>query len=293
MVSRCSSIDPLGSQREEGTAVKRNNHVRLVAIVVVWYLIAVVPSMFIDTCRDGTCNSTGEMLATAFLPLLGVVFTIGVEMAIYREAFSAAVNRLGLSRFNGRSVWLAVLITSPLILFFPAVGAMIGEPITFVAHWPWLVLSIALTNGISEETLFRGLIFGHMRETRTFWKAALISTAYFAGVHVPLVAFNGWLIGGISILVAVPTSFLMAYLYEQGDNTIWGSAVAHTIINTMGMLFLFSDETTSMFAPLYLVLTIVVAVPFMVSAYRRRHFPDDDGIETSLVGRREGEPLSA
>ena len=86
MVSRFSSIDPLGSEREEGTAVKRNNHVRLVAIVVVWYLIAVVPSMFIDTCRDGTCYSTGEMLATAFLPLLGVVFTIGVEMASYRES---------------------------------------------------------------------------------------------------------------------------------------------------------------------------------------------------------------
>jgi membrane protease YdiL (CAAX protease family) len=234
------------------------------------------------------------MLATALLPLLAIVFTIGVEMAAQREGLIAALRRLGVSRFNSRSVWLAVLITSPLILFFPAVAAMTGEPLTLVSHWPWLVASIALTNGISEETMFRGLIFGQMRETRTFWKAAVISTAYFAGVHVPLVVFNGWLIGGISILVAVPTSFLFAYLYEQGDNTIWGSAVAHTIINTMGMLFLFSHETTTAFAPLYLVLTIVVAVPLMVSAYRGRHYVRSGAnIEATPAVSRDSEALSA
>jgi membrane protease YdiL (CAAX protease family) len=267
--------------RGKEKVVKRSIHVRLAAAVVVWYLLAVVPSRLIDTCRDGTCDSAREMLATALLPLLAIVFTVGVEMAAQREGLTAALKRLGVSRFNGKSVWLAMLITSPLILFFPAVAAMTSEPLTLVSYWPWLVVSIALTNGISEETMFRGLIFGHMRKTRTFWRAALISTAYFAGVHVPLIAFNGWLIGGISILVAVPTSFLFAYLYEQGDNTIWGSAVAHTIINTMGMLFLFSDETTMVSGPLYLVLTIVVAVPFMVSAYRRRRGHQKDQLASS------------
>lgn len=287
-------MDPLGSDCEEGKTVKRNIHVRLAMIVVVWYLLAVVPSMFIETCRVGACDTWGAMLATAVLPLLAVAFTVVVEMTTYRESFSAALRRLGVSRFGGRSVWLAVMITSPLILFFPAIAALTGEPLSLISSWPWLVLSIALTNGISEETMFRGLIFGHMRETRTFWRAALISTAYFAGVHAPLVAFNGWLIGGISILVAVPTSFLFAYLYEQGDNTIWGPAVAHTITNTMGMLFLFSDETTAVFAPLYLVLTIVVAVPFMVSAYRRRHsVRDEEDIEAPPAVSRNSEPLSA
>jgi membrane protease YdiL (CAAX protease family) len=285
---------PIESECEEGKVMKRNIHVRLAAIVFVWYLIAVAPLIFIDNCRDGTCDSAGEMLSTALLPLLGVLFTIGVAMAFRRESLPAALARLGVSRVSGRSVWLALLLTSPLVLFFPAVAAITGEPLTLAAYWPWLVLSIALTNGISEETMLRGLIFGHMRETRTFWKAALISTAYFAGVHVPLVVFNGWLIGGIAILVAVPTSFLFAYLYEQGGNTIWGSAVAHTIINAMGMLFVFSDETTGVSGLLYLVLTILVTAPFMVSAYRRRHsVRDGETIEATPAVRRDSEPLSA
>jgi membrane protease YdiL (CAAX protease family) len=271
--------------------VRRSIYVRLAVIVAVWYLLAVVPSMLIDTCRDGTCDSGGEMLATALLPLVAVVFTVGVEMAASRSSWTAALKRLGVSRFDGRSVWSAVLVTSPLLLYFPAVAAVTGEQLTPVPAWPWLVLSIALTNGIGEETLFRGLIFGHLRETRTFWSAALISTAYFAGVHVPLILFNGWLIGGIAILVAVPTAFLFAYLYEHGGNTIWASAVSHTIINSMGMLFLFSDATTAMAGPLYLVLTIVVTVPFVVRAYRGRRDPQNEQVASprdSVYGMSPG-----
>jgi hypothetical protein len=87
---------------------------------------------------------------------------------------------------------------------------------------------------------------------------------------------------------------VFAYLYEQGDDTIWGSAVARTTINTMGMLFLFSHETTTAFAPLYLVLAIVVAVPLMVSAYRGRHYVrGGESIEAAPAVSRDSEALSA
>jgi membrane protease YdiL (CAAX protease family) len=84
--------------------------------------------------------------------------------------------------------------------------------------------------GIAEEVLFRGYLFGHVREGRPFWRAAMVSCAAFVAVHLFMFLTLPWPIALASVLLAAVLSLPLAYLFELGGRTIWAPAFLHFIV---------------------------------------------------------------
>jgi ABC-type Mn2+/Zn2+ transport system permease subunit len=116
--------------------------------------------------------------------------------------------------------------------------------------------------------MMRGFVFRHLREGRSFWRAAALSTVYFAAYHVVLIFTAGPLIGIIAVIIAIPAGFLQAFIYERGNNTIWGAALGHAVYNGLAFSFVFSADIQPMASSLYLVVGILVSTIMLVWAYR-------------------------
>jgi membrane protease YdiL (CAAX protease family) len=116
--------------------------------------------------------------------------------------------------------------------------------------------------------MFRGLVFRHLRPGRTFWRAATVSVLFFAGAHVPLLLVHDTVIGIATILLALPTGYLTAYLYEDGRNTIWGCALFHTVNNGIPFVVMINPDIQLVAASLYILVGMVTAGGFVVWAFR-------------------------
>jgi membrane protease YdiL (CAAX protease family) len=119
--------------------------------------------------------------------------------------------------------------------------------------------------------MMRGYVFQHLRQGRGFWRAATLSTVYFAGYHLPLILTAGPMIGIVGVVFAVPMGFLTAYIYERGENTIWGPALLHAVTNGLAYIFVYTPETQAIASSLYLGVGILTSIIMMVWAYRANY----------------------
>jgi membrane protease YdiL (CAAX protease family) len=84
---------------------------------------------------------------------------------------------------------------------------------------------------ISEELLFRGVIFSGLRKSMSLWPAALISSCVWALLH---------LVSGNLAVAAVLAIFgmFLAWSYER-SGSLWTPICAHAFNNTLAVLALF------------------------------------------------------
>jgi membrane protease YdiL (CAAX protease family) len=176
------------------------------------------------------------------IPLAIIALPILLEMLLYRKNLSQALSDVGLTRFNGTGIRIAALYLLPLLAFYPLLALLTNTPLTMQPNWPWLLLNVVLVNGLAEEIMMRGFVFRHIRESRLFWRAAALATVYFAAYHVVLVFTAGLLIGIFAIIIAIPAGLLTAYVYERGDNTIWGPALFHAAYNAPALILVFPSS---------------------------------------------------
>jgi membrane protease YdiL (CAAX protease family) len=242
---------------------------KMAVIVTVWYLGLTYLPQIIGTCVDGECGfSAVEIVVSYAIPLAFMVIPIGLEMLLYRKGFAQALNDIGITRFRWTGIRIAAVYVLPLALFFPLLALTTNSPLTLQANWQWRFLNILIVNGLAEEIMMRGFVFRHMREGRSFWHAAALSTAYFAAYHLPLVFSAGVVVGVIGVISAVPLGFLTAYSYERGGSTIWGPAVLHAANNALVMLFALRAEVQPAASALYILLGIVVSTLMLLQVYR-------------------------
>jgi len=220
----------------------------------------------LGTCFDGSCGFTPlEVAVSIAVPVAFFALPVALECGLFRRRPLAALRDLGLTRPRAGGVVLAGLFALPLAAYFPALAVATGSPLALQPHWPWLLLGVALNNGLAEETMMRGFVFRHLREGRTFWRAAALSTAYFAAYHVPLVFTQGPAIGTAAIVLAVPTGFVTALLYERGGNTVWAPVLMHVANNGLVMLVV----PPVPWAPLgYMALSTLTGVALLTASKR-------------------------
>jgi membrane protease YdiL (CAAX protease family) len=85
---------------------------------------------------------------------------------------------------------------------------------------------------VSEELLFRGVLFGALRERYGFWSSALTSGILFGLIHM-------------SLVYVLPLSLLgviLAWLYER-TGSLWPPIVLHVTQNALVLFMLFSGLT--------------------------------------------------
>ena len=243
--------------------------IRLAVIVIVWYLALAFLPQIVGTCFDGECSfSIGEIITSFAIPLTVIALPVMLEMVLYRQNLSQALSDIGLTRFSWTGIRITAIYLLPLLFFFPLFTLLTNTPLVTQPNWQWLILNVVFVNGLAEEIMMRGFVFRHLREGRPFWRAAALSTVYFAAYHLVLIFTAGPLIGIIAVVVAIPAGFLTAYVYERGNNTIWGSALFHTLYNGPAFVFAFPSDVQPIASSLYLVVGIVVSTLVLVRAYR-------------------------
>ncbi|WP_138469397.1 CPBP family intramembrane glutamic endopeptidase [Poseidonocella sp. HB161398] len=90
-----------------------------------------------------------------------------------------------------------------------------------------LVLANSMLVGLSEETMFRGVLFSALRERLRIWPAILWTTGAFGAVHL----FNGVLTGEVAVsalqAVAASCTGLMLLAIRLRTGSIWTAIAIH------------------------------------------------------------------
>ena len=201
--------------------------------------------------------------------MLVVAATVAMERLLLRRQ-RGAVRHLGLGRPSGTGIvatgGVAVLLLALALLFVRVTG------LTPALYPGWIALLPGLfaQGGIAEEVLFRGYLFGHLREGRTFWRAAAASMLPFVSVHLLLFFSMPWPIALASLLLAVVISFPLAHLFELGGNTIWAPAILHFVIQGTVKVVVFPYGAESFALAWMAASAMVPLVVFAVKAATRR-----------------------
>lgn len=193
----------------------------------------------LDTLTDTTL---GQLLAGGLIyaaVLLVVVLPIWI-----RRGKGYVARLLGVDKRPNRSIWwlpfllwtaymAATIIAAILASYLPWVDSEQAQDVGFdnlTQPLEYLVAFIALVviPPVAEELLFRGYLFGRLRERLGFWATTIAVSVVFGIVHMQ------WNVG---IDVAVLSVFL-CYLRER-TGTIWASMVLHAIKNGLAYFLLF------------------------------------------------------
>ena len=174
------------------------------------------------------------LIVTTIMVLAAVLF----ERQAFKHAAAEGLRAIGYGRPNPRAILVAAIIGLIMLAFFPIFSLMTGAQIALKAGWLWILVGAIALNGIGEETLFRGYVFGGLRREAglSFRQAGFISMAIFAAVHLLLFIGNPFFVGFLGTLVAVSAAFPMAYLFERGNNTIWAPVVLHVATHTIRLV---------------------------------------------------------
>jgi uncharacterized protein len=176
-----------------------------------------------------TLGNVGVQLATA-LGFLLVPMAIAAQQGA--KGMGEILWRLGLRHFRPSAFkWMAAAV-GVYLLFATFYSLLIVEPkqkdiAEGFGAVPVQVLLIVVAAPISEETCFRGMLYGGLRERLPKLPAALIGGLIFGGLH----ALTG--------LTAVPPlivfGFVLCLLYEKTGSIVPG-ILLHMLNNSVALL---------------------------------------------------------
>jgi membrane protease YdiL (CAAX protease family) len=219
---------------------------------------------------DRTAQLTHSTLGEAGVLICAVVVATAlvVEKLLFNRSLPEALRALGLGYPHPRTMLVALFVSAMLLAFYPAFSLVTGAKLTWRDNWFWLAVGLFAQAGIAEEVLFRGYLFGHFRNKRTFWHAAMLSLLPFVAVHLLLFASLDWSIALASTLLSVATVFPFCYICDRNRRTIWASAVIHWVIQGAIELVIVPD---GFYLPVAIGwMTICATVPYFVFAFRKQ-----------------------
>ena len=179
-------------------------------------------------------------------PVLLFLWGVGAILVAERLVFSGTVREslraLGFVRARMSTVVVALLVTLPMWAFLPLFARFTGIGVTLRPGWIQLLVGVVLVNGITEEAIHRGFVFGHLCRGRTFMTAATISATLFAAQHLYIIATMGPTVGLASVMLALLLAFPMAFVFERGGNSIVGPAILHTSSNAPAIMLVLPQD---------------------------------------------------
>lgn len=229
----------------------------LIGFVVLWAVL------------DQGAALSGSMRGEAGLLVCAVVIAaaVFVERTGFRRPPVAALRDLGFRWPHWRATLLTLALSLALLAFFPLYGLATGVPITLQPNAAWLALGMLAQGGIAEETVFRGFLFRHLREGRTFWQAAWISAIPFVAVHLTLFLTLDPAVAAASVAVALALSFPFAWLFERGGNSVLLPAMLHFAVQ--GLVKLIAVPDAAQFTTLAIAwMAVSASLPWAVSLLR-------------------------
>lgn len=197
----------------------------------------------------------------------GVGAILAAERLLFSGTLGESVRVIGFVPARTPAVVVAFLVSVPMWLFLPIFARFNGVAVTLRTDWLALLAGVVLVNGIAEEVIHRGFVFGHLRRGRSFASAATVSAMLFAAQHLYLVLTIGWAPGLASVLLAAFLAFPMAYLFERGGRSIGGPAILHTSSNAPVLIFAFPGSFVA--TALVPHMGVILIALYLVFAFRR------------------------
>ena len=191
--------------------------------VVLFGALRLLVDYFSLTFDAGLLVSLGELLL--LLPVWWLaVHKYGVAWsALGLRPFATAMVGTGCRLMFGS--FLFNFVYGSLLAFFGLRMQVDLVPIFQEVASPWLLfLGGAVIAPIVEEIFFRGFLFAGLRSHYGWQKAAVISSAIFAVLHLTPTA----------ILPIFILGYIFAYLYHRSDS-IWPAILMHVLTNTLAL----------------------------------------------------------
>jgi membrane protease YdiL (CAAX protease family) len=167
-------------------------------------------------------GQAGVLVAAAVIAAL-----VAVEGLAFGQSPRAALLWLGFGRPAGRAVIVAVGLSLLLLTVVPVYAGIRGAALAAYPGWPGLLPGLFAQGGVAEEALFRGYLFRHLRQGRSFWHAAALAAGPFALAHLYLFAILPWPVAMASTLLSITLTVPLARLFELGGNSLWPPALLH------------------------------------------------------------------
>ena len=200
--------------------------------------------------------------AGLLIGLIIVTATLILQRLFFDQTFAASARAVGLGWPMLRGMVVAVALGVLLVLTLPFFAWITNISVGMQPGWVSMIPGLFAQAGVAEETLFRGYLFGNIRRRHSFWRAALLSSAPFAAVHLFLFLTMPWPIALAALFLSIAMSFPLAYLFELAGGTIWAPAVIHFVIQGAIKVITISGEPS---VPLPVVWMAVSAIlPFAV-----------------------------
>lgn len=182
------------------------------------------------------------LLRQVLLLVWGIGAILVAERWLFAHPLTQALWGMGFAPVRTRVLALALVASVPMWMFLPLVAWTKGVALGLRPDWVVLLIGVGMVNGITEEVIHRGFVFGHLRRGRSFVAAATLSAAVFGTQHLYIIAMSGWSIGLASVLLAALLSYPMALVFERGGNSIIGPAVLHTSSNAPVMILAMPED---------------------------------------------------
>lgn len=196
-----------------------------------------------------------------------VVFTV---LLLLRKMYPGAPLKItaaaiGFRKTTFRHVLPGILVSAGLLGMYPLISLLGKITIQTTADWYLNLAGLLLTGGLAEEILFRGFLFGELRKQMRFKKAVFRSALVFTGAHLLLFTYFPWPLALFSTILAAGLSLPFAYLFEQGQNSVWAPALVHATIRTVGMVFTTGEAGLPLLSSWWILLSLFV--PWIILSF--------------------------
>ena len=180
----------------------------LANIIYYYVLFAIVLLLFHSFLAHTTSRFLGGVSRAMTTFCMGLLVFYGANELLYRVC-----NVLFNSRTNLNDMTIAAQVASA-----PRMTALI----------------VVLLAPFVEEVLFRGLVFGCLKEKSRIF-AYILSCALFAFLHVWTAAVSNWDLGYLILMLQylVP-GLVFAWAYEH-SGTLWTSILLHMLVNALSL----------------------------------------------------------
>ncbi len=191
-----------------------------------------LPAVLFGSDDDGDLSTAGNIVAQLGLVLGFLLVPMAIVSIRGASSLRQILQRLGVRGFQASAFkWMAAAVGAYLLfaMFYSLVVVVpeqedIAESFGPVATQ---ILLIVVAASIAEEVLFRGYLFGGLREKLPRIAAALISGAVFGSLH----ALTG--VSAVPPLIAF--GLILALLYEK-TGSIVPAIILHMLNNSVALL---------------------------------------------------------
>ena len=203
-------------------------------------IVLAIAVLFVASLVAGLCATPFEHAPYVGLIvqcLVAIVATLALAWLVSTKILKMDAEELGIVPKRFQIKWLLLAIALPVVVLLFYAFVLPGKP--YVAQpgkfWESFLVGFfgaGLMAGITEEVVFRGIIFRYMKKTLGVKVAVIVPAILFACLHIMnMETFD--VLDLVILILAGSSVAIMFTLYALNTDMIYPGAIAHCLWNTL------------------------------------------------------------